>query len=408
VRGDAPQALATSAAQGTTVLYVATFDAGGSCTDQGWTNVDLSAPGGPYFHVDDFNGLNSADYAALAGTQSLWCGARPSTTDPLCSYVTLPGYGNLWDENFCTRACIPVSGDGLLDVTFLARFDSEGAYDATSLEYTLDCTGQTGWTRIDGGLSVWDGVIAAGWFGGAYPIGSTGPVRIRLHFASDGFWSDEDGLWDTNGAVVVDSLQAEGLPVEDFEGEAVGATAATDWENCPASGYGTALTQQHGATLLQEDPCVRDITCVWAAIAGSTANYACGGFPAQKAVPFVNADGLFQNNEIWSPDIPLTGTGAVVNLEFSVYRDQPFDNLVFYVWRVRTTDPSGCGVGWYDRDFLFYGGQKDWFRHREPVGDLLDLVNGASMNVALGVIDQCWIWCGTVGSGGGENTPPRI
>ncbi|HEU4364563.1 MAG TPA: FlgD immunoglobulin-like domain containing protein [Candidatus Krumholzibacteria bacterium] len=402
----APNGLSASASQGTTVLYAATFNSGASCTDQGWTSVDVTAELGEYWHVDDFAGLNPANYAALAGTKSLWCGARPSAAGPLCNYSALPGYGNLWNQAFCTKACIAVSGDGILDVAFLARFDSEPSYDATTLEYTLDCAGADGWTVIDGGIGVWDGLIPTASFGGAYNIGTTGPVKVRIYFESDGAWSDQDGLWNSNGAVVVDNLAAEGLAVEDFEGEAVNATESNDWITCNPPGYGIYTALFPGATLVQEDPCARDISCVWAAINGSTYDYTCGGFPGQAAVPFGNADGQYLDNDIWSPDIPLAGAGATVNLEFSVYRDMPLDNLIFYTWRVRSKDASGCWSQWEDREFVYFGGQKDWLRHVNQIGDLLNLTTGVSMSVRFSVLDLCGVWCGTVGSGACHSHAP--
>jgi hypothetical protein len=38
-----------------------------------------------------------------------------------------------------------------LDMAFKLKFDSEPSYDGTALEYTTDCSGNGGWTEIDGG-----------------------------------------------------------------------------------------------------------------------------------------------------------------------------------------------------------------------------------------------------------------
>ncbi len=411
----AAQLLHATAAAGTTVLYSATFDAGGTCNDAGWTTVDLTAQRGVFFHVDDYAGLTGGYYggfAPLDGTRSLWCGARPQTSGPLCAYLALPGYGNGWDQTFQTKDCIAVSGDGVLDVSFLARFNSEPSYDYTTLEYSADCSGATGWTVIDGGPAVWSGQLPAiNWlagatYGGAYNIGSTGPVRVRLHFRSDGAWSDEDALWNTDGAVHVDDLQAEGLAVEDFEGEAVGATSTTDWEATTPAPYGNYFGLFPGLSLLQEDVCHRDLTCMWAAIAGSTANYACGGYPGQSAVPYGNDRGQYLNNEIWSPTFPVTGSGSAVNFQFSVYRDLSLDGLLFYTWHVRATDAGGCPSSWRSRDFVFYGGSRDWYTGVNPVGDLIDLQNAVTMQVALGAVDMCAAWCGTYGTGACHSHAP--
>jgi hypothetical protein len=394
--------LAASAAQGTTWLATYTFDVGASCNTNSWTTADITAQTGGYWHVDDFSGL--AGYAPIQGTKSLWCGARPSTSTILCGYSNLPGYGNGWNQAWCTKTCVSVA-DGNLSVAFKAIFDSEPGYDATTLEYD-DC-GAAGesWVEVDGGVGIWDGFVALD-VAADYPV-SNGTYKVRLHFVSDGAWSDQDGNWPTNGAVLIDSLKAEGLAVEDFEGEALNATASNDWQICTPAGYGQYMNLFPGVAQVQEDPCARDLSCVWAAINGSTYNYSCGGFPAQKAVPFGNADGQYIDNEVWSPNIAIAGSGSRVVLRFTVYRDMPLDNLIFYVWHVRTI-VAGCPGAWRDRNFVYYGGQKDWLQNDQSVGDLLNLNTGTAVNVALGVVDQCAVWCGVYGSGACHSGAPYL
>ncbi|HEU4365260.1 MAG TPA: FlgD immunoglobulin-like domain containing protein [Candidatus Krumholzibacteria bacterium] len=388
----------------TTMLYTATFDLGGSCNAEGWTSLDVTAQLGDFFHVDDYAGLNPADFFPLEGTKSLWCGARPQATGPLCRYATLPGYGNSWDQGFCTKTCIPVSGDGLLNLDLIIRAESEPGYDFTFVEYTLDCTGETGWTVLLG-TNYYEPITVSN----AFDIGTTGPVKFRFHFVSDGAWSDEDGLWNTNGALHIDSLALEGLPLEDFEDEVVGATVANDWESCTPPGYGVTASLELGGTVLQEDPCVRDISCLWAFFEGSTVDYSCGGHPEQTALPYGTGTEFQDNlrNAIISPVIPLIGSGTGINLEFDVYRDMPLDNLVFYNWEVRTIGASGCPLtNWRRRSSVNYGGQKDWFHSIQPVGDLLNLASGTGMQVGLWAADYCWIWCGQVGSGACHSHAP--
>jgi len=409
INGDVmdPQSLASSAAQGTTYLYSASFDVGASCTAAGWTTADMTAQSATYFHVDDFvTGGALAGYAAIQGSKSLWCGARPANTAALCGYVALPGYGNGWNQAWCSKVCLATTG-GNIGVSFKADFDSEPGYDATTLEYTADCTGASGWTELDGGIGVWDGnfatTVAGSYGGGALPAS----VRIRLHFTADGAWSDQDGLWPTNGAVIIDSLKAGALAVEDFEGEAVNATSSNDWQACTPAGYGQYMALFPGVGQVQQDPCARDLSCVWAAINLSLETYACGGFPAQKAVPKGNAAGQYLENEVWSPNIPLAGSGAVVQLQFSIYRDMPLDNLVFYTWHVRTV-VAGCPSSWINQNFVHYGGQKDWFRHTQAVGGFLNLAGGSDMNVSIGIVDMCGVWCGVFGSGACHSHAPLL
>ena len=382
----------------TTWLYSATFDAGSVCTAQGWTSVDLTAQTGTYWHVDDYAGL---PFGPLQGSKSLWCGARPGSDYLLCGYLTLPGYGNGWNQSWCTKTCVSIAGGSTadLDVSFSMRFDSEPSYDGTALEYTSDCSGNVGWTEIDGGNYP---VYPDGWSGQAnvqvnnsYVV-SGGTVKVRLRFTSDTSSSDQDGAYPTNGAVHIDNLKVEDLALEDFEGESVGSTSSNDWESCNTS-YGDVAVLMKGSDVLQEDPCQTNVSCLWTFIKNSTANYACGGHPEQKAVPYGNVRGQYVANEIWSPMIPLSGSGSLLNLQFSVYRDFPPNAAVFYIWHARTL-VNGCPTPWRDRNIAYNANDKQWFVQTEEVGALVDFANATHVQFALGVLDMCPFWCGIFGT----------
>ena len=409
--GTSPQdARFALAAANTTMLASYTFDSGIVCNTQGWTTVDATAVGTVFWHVDDFVGVNvniGDNYAPLAGARSLWCGARASATGDMCNYLLLPGYGNNWNQVWQTKACIPVSGN--LDVSFLLEVDSEPNYDALFLESTADCDPpfhHSGWTHLDGGISEWSGVQTIS-HAATYMVGP-GPVRVRLRFHAGGGFSDQDGNYDSHaGPVVIDNLAVEGLALETFEDEAVGATSSNDWEGVSDPGYGQHMALFPGNTLLQQDACAKNLSCVWAAISGSTSNFACGGFPQQTTVPYGNEFGGYLSNEIWSPLIPLTGSGGRVDLQFTVYRDLPFPQLVFYVWDVRSI-VDGCPSPWRSRGFVNYGAQKDWFVHTESVGEFLDLANASHIQVRIGVLDQCGVWCSFPWPGNCHSHAPLI
>ncbi len=396
------------AATETTVLASYTFDSGTVCNPQGWTVVDGTAQVAVFWHVDDFVGANVNEgdsLAVLAGTKSLWCGLRAGATGLPCSYSTLPGYGNNWNQVWQTKACIPVTGD--LDVSFLMEIDSEPAYDASVLEYTTDCDSPfTDWMGLDGGIGDWDGIRTLA-VNTSYAVAGT-PVKVRIRFEADGSFSDEDAYYDSHaGPVVIDNLQVEGLALEDFEGEVVGATETEDWEPYLPPGYGASyMALFPGTSLVQEDQCAKNTSCVWAAIAGSTETYACGGFPQQAAVPKGNADGQYIHAEIWSPLIPITGTGSAINYQFSVYRDFALDGLVYYIWDVRAV-VDGCEMAWRSRNLYFPSSQKDWLRYTFPVGDLIP-ATASHMRARLGVIDLCSIWCGVYGTGACHSHAPLL
>ena len=384
-----------SAAQvGTTFLVYYTFDAGPNCVTEGWSKVDVTAQTHDFWHVDDFVGLGS--YSPLEGNQSMWCGARPDAGDLiLCGYAALPGYGNSWNQAFCTKACLTLGANTNVNVT--VQWDSEPGYDATDLEIDDGCVDN--WVSIYGGIGVWDG---AGTGTLNIPATHTGTAKFRFRFVADGAWSDQDGLWDTsNGAFILDLLSVTtdapgvGLGVEDFELENVGDNDATDWETCTPAGYGEFAGVYNAITLVQEDPCGSNLTCVWAFYNGSTYNYGCGGFPFQTAVPYENLRSQYILTEVWSPEIPIIGTGSDWEYSFDVYRDMPLSTLIFYVWHVRVVE-AGCPGGWDDLNFVYYGGQKDWIRPNNDVGQFMS-TTASHVQLALGIQDMCEFWVGIYG-----------
>jgi len=395
------------AAANTTLLASFTFDIGATCSAQGWTVVDGTAQVGEFWHVDDFVGANvnpGDSLAVLAGSKSLWCGLRAAATGLGCSYLLLPGYGSSWNQVWQTKSCIPVVGT--LDVSFLLEIDSEPAYDATFLEYTTDCEASfDGWVRLEGGIGEWDGRQGPFLAGGSYAVTGS-PVRVRLRFRSDGGFADDDGYFDSHaGATIVDNIVVEGLALEDFEGESLNATETEDWEADVVPGYGSSyMALFKGSTLVQQDPCAKNLSCVWAAINGSPNTYACGGFPQQKAVPRYPINDQYINVRVESPVFPIIGSGGVVNLQFAVYRDITLDSMIFYIWDVRSVSAEGCAGPWRSRGFVYFGPQKDWFVNTFPAGDLLGLP-ASFMQVRMGVIDQCGVWCGLFGRGCVSHAP---
>jgi hypothetical protein len=180
------------------------------------------------------------------------------------------------------------------------------------------------------------------------------------------------------------------------------------WTKMDLSGAGQYMGLFKGFSQVQQDKCDLNLSCVWAAISGSTETYACGGFPGQIAVPKGNVLGQYVNNEIWSPIIAGPGVfGSEVRLEFTVYRDNPVDDLVFYKWHVRTIDAGGVPGAWRDLGFVYYGG-KGWLRQTQSVGAFLDLAPGNSIQIALGVVDRCGDWCGVYGTGSCHSHAPLL
>jgi hypothetical protein len=399
-----PVAVPRAAQAGTTYLGYWTFDSGPNCVEEGWTHVDLTEQLGDFWHVENFDGLPGL--SPIEGNQSMWCGARP---DPgsliLCGYANLPGYGNGWDQAICSRTCLTVTSG--VEIHFSTRYNSEANWDATTLEVD-QCDGD--WYDLYGGVGVWDGAGSDTLTIAVPDSLHSGSLGFRFHFQADGAYSDEDfgdfdGVWIDELSVTDDGGTV--VAYEDFEDEAVGSNDADDWVTCTPPGYGDFASLFPGVTTLQEDPCRSDLDCVWAFFSGSTYNYACGGFPATPAVPFVNSRDQYLFNEIWSPQIPWTGTGATVELRFWVYRDLPRDNLIRYVWHVRSI-VDGCPGAWRDENFVYYGPRgKDWLNELFSIGDKIE-PTASHVQIALGAWDMCPYWCGSVGTGACHSHAPLI
>ncbi len=410
-----PLARNTVAAANTTLLANYRWNSGASCVTQGWVTQDLTVQTGNFVHVDNFAGLAGGNFGLLvplAGTKSLWIGARANGADPnLCGYAALPGYGNGWQQLLCSR-CFNFTGNAT--VSYLASWDSEPGYDFTYAEYDAGCTGT--WTQvasINGGQGSYDGQqgsTAQSYVVPAGTIGATG--RFRFNFIADGAYSDQDGLWNTDGAFIVDNLVVQNgatvLSNSTFEAEAVGAngTLNGDWASCNLPGYGNYAGLLPGINILQQDPCARDIGCLWAFFNNSTAFYACGGFPAVRAVPYGNAVGQYLTNEVWSPQIAWAGAGTEAILQFAVYRDLPLDNLVFYVWHVRSI-VGGCPQQWRDDNTVYFGDDLDWLEAVYGFGQYVE-PGATHIQIAVGAWDMCGVWCGTVGSGACHSHSPLI
>ena len=339
-----------AAAANTTYLATYTFNTGASCVKQGWVSHDLTIQTGDYVHVDDFAGLGGGAFGLLVpiqGAKSLWIGARANAADPdLCGYGSLPGYGNAWQQLLCSK-CFTLTGDATL--SYNAKWDSEPGYDFTNVEFDAGCTDIC--VGFDDDQRPYNGQGSAAESITITAATHGGSGRVRFNFLADTAWSDSDGLWDTDGAFIVDNLKiVDGAGIQTnqtFEAELVGAHGTVDghWASCNLPGYGDFAVAPAGCGPAQQDPCARDLSCLWTFISGSTANYACGGFPGVTAIPFGNALGQYLTNEVWSPQIAWVGAGTQAILQFSVYRDLPLDNLVFYVWHVRSTS-AAARKGW--------------------------------------------------------------
>jgi len=372
---------------------------------QGWTKIDFTAQNDAYFHVDDFAGLGGGSFGGLVpieGTKSMWCGARPNTSDPyLCSWLNAPGYGNSWNQMLITD---PITFVGAITFTYEIRFDSEPDYDFTDVEYDA---GGGNWQRIARYDA--DGDSSASHFLAL----TQARTKLRFHFTADGAWSDQDGLWNTDGGCIVDALRVRDAAslnnYQDFEAAAVGAKDVGIWHSRPEQPFGTYSGLRNNLT--DKDPCGENFATQVVFFVGSP--NPSGGYPGLYDTPFCAGPGgtsapcqtesiispvldmtkyttnnsNVQNGTIPPADLPLLGG---TYLRFTVYRDMPLANLTFYVWSVRSIDALGCPGAWKDDNFVYYGPDQDYIYILQDVSKYIG--TNDPVQISVGIQDMCDVW----------------
>jgi hypothetical protein len=376
---------------------------------QGWFPVDLTAQSGTYFHVDNFN------VPAGGGTQAIWCGARPDSVEPLCTYQALPGYGNDWEQMF-TSVTFPRSGD--VTLTYEINYDTEPGYDFVWVQY-MDTTDN--W--VD--LKYYEGQ-ATDVLGSVMIPADVSPdsIKVRFYFHADGAYSDEDGKWDTAaGACQIDNIvlsdTAGVIDSQNFEAEAIDAlvTLDGDWAAEIPTPFGDFASLYSGLMLKQEDPCFVNASYMWAFLDGST-TYGCAsqGHENEFVIPFQNDDGLFFHAGIQSPVIDLTmdihGTPVPADVDTTllicdVYMDLPLDNLVFFYFASQNyPSAGGCPDNWVYSKFFWYEDIANWKQFDDE--NFFLPVNGEAARLRLLGIDNCPQWCSSIGSGQCHTKAPYI
>ncbi|UCG50796.1 MAG: hypothetical protein JSW58_11380, partial [Candidatus Latescibacterota bacterium] len=357
---------------------------------EGWTSIDMTEPvAGPFFHVD------TVMVPVGGGIQAMWCGAHPdSTTEPFCEYLCLPGYGNSWSENLETPDGFGVTGD--VTFSFVANWDTEPGYDYVYVEYL-------------GTGSLWQNLDTIDGIGSNVPLSYNilaanhdGTIKFRIRFESDSGWSDEDCIYDTDGAIQLDNVTVSDgtgpIHFENFEGEAVGATETDDGVWVATSGATEGFGDYAGLfdTGDLHIDCVNGRSYAWGFFKDSPDTWGCN--PGLRPVVPYGHDGLYLQNEIWSPAIditqdihgtPIPPTASKVQLEFSAYRDLYFyDNAVVYYIQIGSIIPGVIcpSLDWVNPNWLFYGGNKEWTTHRLDIGGSID-PSADEIQIALGAWD---------------------
>ncbi len=353
------------------------FEGGTGHDPQGWISIDRGQDPGWMFHVDaaDFAGgnLDGGTFGRLnviSGNKSLWCGAPPGFTADVCSYPARPGYGNDWHQVIESDPITLTPGIGLV-VDFKVRFDVEPDYDFIYFEFINDVGEWEPMLLASAGEFFYTGrstdIVPGGIVNENYAIpGFDLPpdeTRLRFRFVSDGGGSDQDGLFNSDGALIVDDIEIRDgfsnlLDSEDFESAAIGATSAGIW-HARTIGLGNFAKLYPGTSLLQQSPPLAPMdvlsTCVWAFTDGSPDDYACGGFPGTPVIPFGSPDTGYMNNDIRSPWILWEpAPGQTTHLEFDAYMDMGAGYNTFIRVLARQRSDGGCPTRWRSTGFYYY------------------------------------------------------
>ncbi len=386
---------------------------------QGWESVDNTAQVDTFFHVDDFSGLGGGDFNrlhALEGTKSLWCGTRPGLDFYMCSWYNAPGYGNSWNQICYTDK---IDFTGILSWDYTCIVDSEPDWDFTIIEYDA---GDDNWVEV----TRYDGIDTL--VVNHQLLLSQAATKLRYHFVADGAWSDQDGLLNTDGAFIVDMIEVTDaggqIDYEDFESYSVGNSGDLGLWHCtvedPFGAYGGLAIN-----LIARDPCGYNFGTQIVFFIGSS--YPSADYPGLFDTPFCTGPGGIaapcQNEMVISPvidmmqyssncdevqDTPIPpGDAAELGgaiLRFTTYRDMPLSNIVFYTWAVRNI-VEGCPGQWHSRNFVYYGGSRDYIFATQ---DISDLVGADPMQINVGVSDMCDAWYGVYGDCAAHTPSPYI
>ncbi|MBD3220864.1 hypothetical protein GF314_06440 [bacterium] len=365
----------------------------------GWTSEDATFSDESYWQVSDFNAVN--------GDYSYWCGTEFADGDL--------GYGNDWNQVVLFRYQVPDNAvSNTVNWSATIQNDTEPGYDYTYMEWNQDGIWNV-LVQMDGDRTFNESHTFT-YNPGDYVGSGADEIQLRFRFASDGAWSDEDDLWETDGACQVDDVTvtvAGETFFEDFEDQ-----VADDWVPDLLPGVGDYA--EIYVNLQDEDPCnsnfgpqvafpdtpeVGPDGFVEEFQAGQTWRYGPGGYIVNNQGGPAGPD-FYINNLIISPAIewPAGTDGCAIN--FNVFRHEELGAFgtwpgIFYQWHIRsvnTGDPADLeGASWEDRNFVYYGGP-DYLSTGFVITDLL--TNGRThVQVGMRCIEYGYVW-GWVGTDG--------
>ncbi len=175
--------------------------------------IGLATPAGavgPYWHVDTFN---AANLGGPSGNHAMWSGVPQGTP----GYATAPGYGNGWDDRLYWRATVPnPTQPTQVRLRFVFNYDLQMSADFFLVEYqagpTFAVRAQiSGSNKNPAGQFITPATFDQTWtvnpgqYGG--PLNDQVVLRLRVLTGTSG--SDQDGGYNSSGAVQVDNVLVE-------------------------------------------------------------------------------------------------------------------------------------------------------------------------------------------------------
>jgi hypothetical protein len=266
----------------------------------GWSHVDNTALATPKWHLDT--------YHAYDGTYSWWCGElNPAFTGG-------DGYGNSWNQLLnIPETDIGAATYPILD--FAYRCDSEVACDFTYVEAESGGV----YVKLNRGFN---GVVAWTTFPGAAigPGTYDNPFNGRFRFVSDSGWSDEDGLYDSDGG----GIQVDNVKIYDYFGGTI-----YFYDDCEGGGLCVpsvpSAAGDYWHQIDRECPAYSDPHSWW-----------CGDDADTSLIP------PSLNNSLLSPLIDVTGV-TVCTLRFLLHAEVPTVDNDYWLEDVSTDG----GATWY-------------------------------------------------------------
>jgi len=321
--------------------------------DSGVAHEDWVGPG--FWHLDTYNAYGGSGY-------SWWCGvsaALPSWTDIYGSYPTPPGYGNSWKQ-YLLRSFDLSSASGTVTFSYYYKYDIEMNYDYFFVDISDD--GGISWIKF----KQYTNLTAPGPPGSQTPVDWTqdsidltsyagSNIDIRFRFNSDREWSDEDGYFDSDGAVYIDEVLLEDdsgtLFYDDMESGA-GAWETTRYQRAPDLNASTFTT---GYDFVNNDSHPNDDnghgTHVTGTIAQATNNaFGVAGIAFNTTimpVKVLNAAGTGTYSMIANGIYYATDQGAkIINMSLGgIYPSSTLENALAYAHSYGVTIFAAAGNG---------------------------------------------------------------